>query len=190
MTAEQDRIAEICGWPNDEYRWVEAYADGRKAPRGVIVGDFNNMSPEHRNKLERLGCELEWSDEGTECGDCELWTQTEPDSHSWRAEDYYHIHRGEILCAACWRTIWENEKEAARQRGIDAGIDAYDAGDLDFAGPVRLYLSRGMAEHRDELQALADAAAAEELRRLRAEGPPECSVCRGRHGLEVIHACE
>jgi len=189
MTAEQDRIAEICGGPDGEYRWVEAYADGRTPPRGIIAGDFNNMSPEHQTELERLGCELEWSDGGAECGDCGLWTQTEPDSYSWRAEEHYHIHRSEILCVGCWRAVCSAAQEDARQRGTNAGGDAYDAGDLDFTGPVRMYLPEAMAEHRDELQAIADAAAVEEIRRLRA-GPPECSICRGRHGLEIIHECE
>jgi hypothetical protein len=193
MTAEQERIKEICGWADDgdesEYRWVEAYADGRRPRGGIIVGNFNNMSRKHQRALERFGCELEWSDGGTECDDCGLWIQTEPRGFVWHADDHYHVRPGEILCAACWRTIWENEQDNARQRGTDAGGEAYEDGDL---GPVRLYLSEGMAKYKAELQAIADQAAVEELRRLRAEdpGPPECSICRGRHGREIIHACE
>jgi hypothetical protein len=50
--------------------------------------------------LERLGVELEWSDEWQTCSNCSKLYRTEPDSYSWK-RSYVQFEDGDQLCEDC-----------------------------------------------------------------------------------------
>jgi len=50
--------------------------------------------------LERVGAEIEWCDEWTDCQGCYRAVRTEPDSYSWQAS-YAVLNECEIFCRDC-----------------------------------------------------------------------------------------
>lgn len=50
-------------------------------------------------ELEKLGCELEWSDEWAACDGCGFLVRTQPDSYSWKRS--YVEQDGDIVCFKC-----------------------------------------------------------------------------------------
>ena len=75
--------------------------------------------------LERIGAEIEWSDEWTECQECWRIVRTEPDSYSWR-RSYHQTEDGEVYCAEC--TLRDGESVIAEYVN-----DAHKC--ITFAGP-------------------------------------------------------
>lgn len=71
--------------------------------------------PEHICKLfEKLGVEIEWSDEWTTCDDCSKLIRTSPDCWDWKP--YYNkagIERGECVCLDCCPEEEETEEESS-----------------------------------------------------------------------------
>lgn len=82
---------------------------------GIIVfGNFNAVTRYTENKfvtlddtparlaklLEKLGCELEWSDEWTWCDQCGKAVRSKPDSYSWRPY-YMDDGCGSLICGDC-----------------------------------------------------------------------------------------
>src|ERR1019366_1344343 len=78
-------------------QWFDEYADGRSAPNGIVAANWNNADtydkelqkrityPERIESrlcaiFEKLGVEIEWSDQVSSCSDCGKCIQTEPDS--------------------------------------------------------------------------------------------------------------
>ena len=49
--------------------------------------------------FEKLGVEMEWSDEWTDCHDCSALVRTSPDSYCWRPS--YVIYDGGLYCLEC-----------------------------------------------------------------------------------------
>lgn len=81
----------------------------------VACGNWNNISEWdkdlHRSVtidgtvgrlaavLEKLGCELEWSDEWADCSECGKLIRTSPDSYSWTPS--YIAQDCEVYCTDC-----------------------------------------------------------------------------------------
>src|SRR5688572_13582179 len=88
--------------------WYSEYADGRDAGKGILAANWNHFprlnagswprTPESETAqeynwsrkgrrfgdiLERMGYQLEWSDQVSRCDDCGGCIQTEPDCHGW-----------------------------------------------------------------------------------------------------------
>ena len=49
--------------------------------------------------FEKLGIEIEWSDEWATCENCGKLVRTEPDGYSWKPS--YTLGEGELLCHEC-----------------------------------------------------------------------------------------
>ena len=86
---------------------------------GVTVNDFN--SPLSRWKsddprvtfpkrlaesLERMGANIEWSDEWYSCGSCGRAVRSQPNSYQWKPS--YLMGEGEICCLDCARDMGED----------------------------------------------------------------------------------
>lgn len=59
-----------------------------------------NRMPRAAEILERLGCEIEWSDEWTTCCDCGRAVRMQPDSYDWQPS-YVVFNDCEIVCENC-----------------------------------------------------------------------------------------
>ena len=100
-----------------DIQWAERYGEpGYTDPEsGVILfADWNTIrcdpiTPENRHReqnvvarigklAEKLGAEIEWSDEWYTC-ECGSAIRTEPDSYSWKPS--YIMGDGEITCKTC-----------------------------------------------------------------------------------------
>jgi len=106
-------------WRIEDVQWHSAgyaepgYTDPEDA--AIVCGNWNDISKfeeetrTHKTVdnticrlarvLEKLGCELEWSDEWSECHDCCRLVRTSPDSYSWKPS--YNIDEGSLLCLDC-----------------------------------------------------------------------------------------
>lgn len=86
---------------------------GYHSETGVIaLGNWNNIYENHNNPetrdntptrvadlLEKLGVDLEWSDEWTSCSGCGGLLRTTPDSYSWKM--FGKVEDGEVYCGEC-----------------------------------------------------------------------------------------
>lgn len=99
-----------------QFSFASDYAEpGYDTPdKGIIFGNWNPVcgfdKPKADQKrdpvsklarvLEHVGCELEWEDEWTTCGDCGKAVRTSPDCYSWTP--YYRIvNECELVCLDC-----------------------------------------------------------------------------------------
>lgn len=82
-------VVALGNW-NDITRYDEAtraFEDVDRSPSAISAA------------LEKLGCELEWSDEWARCDGCGHLVRTQPDSYSWKRS--YVETDGDILCFKC-----------------------------------------------------------------------------------------
>lgn len=79
---------------------IERYENGAKTNLMKRLGDL----------FERIGADIEWSDEWTACHECGKVVRTQPDSHWWKPSA--HVGEGSIVCFEC-----EPETEDERKRG-------------------------------------------------------------------------
>lgn len=98
------------------FSFAPDYAErGYSSPeRGIVFGNWNPVCgfnvPKSEQKrdpviklariLEKCGCELEWEDEWSTCGDCGKAVRTSPDSYGWTAA-YRILNDCEIICLEC-----------------------------------------------------------------------------------------
>lgn len=106
--------------------WSHEWADGRDAPKGIAYANWNDIGGYgERNQyserartlmrrvcdlLERVGVEIEWSDQVDTCDDCGGLIQTSPDSYSWQPD--FVIGDGCITCEKCTLNDAENYLES------------------------------------------------------------------------------
>ncbi len=83
------------------------YAEpGYSAKGPILTGNWNEVDGDNGlvkrvgDILEKIGCELEWQDEWTSCGDCGKLVRTEPDSYSW-TRSYDIVNECELICHNC-----------------------------------------------------------------------------------------
>ena len=111
-------VIRIADERNFEVSWAESYGEpGYDAPKlGIVFANWNNpdrynRETGHREEVnkdgerfcrifEKMGFEIEWSDEWYTC-DCGKAVRTVEDSYSWTPS--YRIIRGELFCLECAR---------------------------------------------------------------------------------------
>lgn len=120
---QRERASKLLEAFRDEYdlQWSHAYAEpGYADPEtGMIVfGNWNNRTAYDRetnertvtdnrperlgNILEKLGCDLQWSDEWATCGGCGKAVRTQPDSWGWTPSyNEKMLQAGEFVCLTC-----------------------------------------------------------------------------------------
>lgn len=129
----------------------EGYAEpGYKTPESGIIatGNWNNITkyvngqhitlndyPSRIGRLfERLGVEIEWSDEWTECSNCYKLIRTSADSYSWQPS--YVMGDGEIECSECIAEHAEEHLKELEGRtstcNTISGIDPEDHGYVKY----------------------------------------------------------
>jgi hypothetical protein len=59
----------------------------------------SNLPKRLGDLFERMGIEIEWSDEWASCSDCGKLVRTQPDSYCWKPS--FTLGDGELLCREC-----------------------------------------------------------------------------------------
>ncbi len=75
----------------DNMRFAPGYAErGYDVPtKGVLFADWNKFPRDFDKVLERAGYAVEWSDEWSQCDDCQRAFRTSADSYCWTPEGVY-----------------------------------------------------------------------------------------------------
>jgi len=76
-----DESVIVLGNWNDKTKYVQGIVGGRPTRHAPIT--TSNIPTRLGNALERIGVELEWSDEWTTCGECYRALRTQGDSYGW-----------------------------------------------------------------------------------------------------------
>ncbi len=109
----------------EDIQFFTEYAEpGYLCTSGVIAAGNWNKCSKYANKerivtdssskqfgdmLEKMGIDIEWSDEWSSCNDCNGLVRTQPDGNWW--EPHYHILDGEILCSECYEKQRDDTEE-------------------------------------------------------------------------------
>jgi len=117
------RMAERCGWQVrnaiEDIRWAPGYAEpGYSSKHGMILlANWNTVDEYNRQTqsreivpggdlpkrlcdiLEYIGVDIEWSDEWTECSECNRTFRTSPDGFDWKMASA--VVGEEMLCHEC-----------------------------------------------------------------------------------------
>ena len=105
----------------------------------VFCGNWNRKAPGRNHivtLIEAAGGETEWSDEWTECDECNKIVRTSPDSYSWRRSYWHNEGTGECICEGC-TVKYRMEEYVAALTGNDSAADTFDV-DFDEHGYTRL----------------------------------------------------
>lgn len=94
---ERDANSEI-----EDMGFAREYAErGYTQPKkGILFANWNRLPEELGDILERMGYEIEWSDEWTTCEGCNRAIRTSPDNHGWK-QAYVIYDNCEIFCIDC-----------------------------------------------------------------------------------------
>ena len=127
-TYDKNRETDICLYPDG---YVEpGYPDGP-----VVIANWNEH-PKLEAALDRLGIEMDWSDEYVECDNCYRLFRTSPDSHGWRM--YGDIFDGYAVCAECMRKdILGYLREYANEP--ERAVTWADSSDLEELGCTNVF---------------------------------------------------
>ncbi len=89
------------GYGSDDTVIVLGDWNPKRFPRGddAPLSKAENIGPRLANALEKVGAEIQWLDEWTECQNCYRAIRTEPDSYSWRPA--FAWLSDEIICSRC-----------------------------------------------------------------------------------------
>jgi hypothetical protein len=83
--------------------------------------------------FEKMGIEGEWSDEWSECTECNKLVRTSPDSYSWQRSYWFPEDSGEIICRECVKN--DPEEYLRAHEGCTTScitIDEIDPADHDY----------------------------------------------------------
>ena len=154
----------------EQCEWADGWAEHepeRDAPHGVVMANWNNgvlaLVERYMGRLpSREQVVLEWSDQVSTCGGCNLAVRTSPDCMSWRPQ--FVVARGELLCRACVESDPERVRESLERehgkrympelpdwfpaRAVECE-SCYERGDWQEHGEQRLTLCPRCAEERD-----------------------------------------
>jgi hypothetical protein len=120
-------------------QWFEGYANAdASGDKGVLSANWNHVSRETQNLLERAGYSLDWCDAVCGCSGCYKAIQTQPSHYGWKPE--YVALDGEILCEECVKedpsSILDeyrgNPAKALTLDGIDLADHGYARVEQDF----------------------------------------------------------
>jgi hypothetical protein len=108
------------------------YAEpGYSADGPILTGNWNSVEGDNGlvkrvgNILEKIGCELEWEDEWSTCGDCGGLVRTEPTSYHW-TPSYAFVYECELLCLNCLKkdlVPYLEEMEGNSSKAITFDVD-------------------------------------------------------------------
>lgn len=111
----------------EDVRVFDGYAEPGYDAEVVAIGNWNVVDEYDREKrervpveggylikrlgdaFERIGVEIEWSDEWRECDDCNRIVRVQPDSHGW--EPHYHDTSDGLSCSDCFAKYHEEAEE-------------------------------------------------------------------------------
>ncbi len=131
-----------------EIEWVPGYSEPGYGPAelGVYLANWNPKSfrrgckgesgyqpevPTFESRagelLERLGADLEWSDEWSTCGDCGNAVRTSPDGYSW-TPSYVLLNECELVCSECL----SDDPEALAEH-LEGSTDRADTFGVDWS---------------------------------------------------------
>src|SRR5579864_2403777 len=147
----------------DAIQWAPEWADNRDQPKnGIAYADWNDIGGyRDENKfskrartllkrvgdlLERIGVELDWSDQVSTCDGCGKLIQTEPDSYSWQPE--YVVGDGDITCAKCLEDDSESYLEGLEGDEHKSCICTVDPADYGYV-KIAEELERGFHPGQD-----------------------------------------
>jgi hypothetical protein len=150
------RVADICERSRGHMQYTEFHFAGYGEPGyddpeiGIIAtGNWNNDDTYDQEKrervvtstlpsrvaevLEKLGVEIEWSDEWSSCSDCGKLVRTSADSYCWQPS--YVCGDGELLCHECveqdpeehLKSLEDNERACNTIDSIDPADHGYIA---------------------------------------------------------------
>lgn len=146
-----DIIERSNSWHIQDIRLHEGYAEpGYRTPESGIIatGNWNDVTkyvndnritisdyPSRIARLfEKLGVEIEWSDEWTTCGNCYKLVRTSADSYGWQPS--YVMYDGELECAECIAEHPEDHLESLEDNPNNcntiSSIDPTDHGYVKF----------------------------------------------------------
>lgn len=99
--SDPEALIVTANWNNDKPCIKESFVDeDSDNPEALItIG----------NALEKLGCDVEWSDEWTVCSICHKLVRTQPNSYSWTQS--YYTKDCYIICHECIK----NDKSLAQE---------------------------------------------------------------------------
>lgn len=86
----------------ERMNYAADYAEpGYHSPeKGILFANWNYFPRGITDLLERMGYEIEWSDEWSTCSDCGKAVRTSADSYSWQPS-YFIMNECEIYCKDC-----------------------------------------------------------------------------------------
>lgn len=102
-----DAVIVLGDWNPRNVRGADASEYG-----GAPIDRWTSTDPEVTlparlaRSLERVGAEIQWSDEWYQCGNCYRAVRSQADSYSWRP--YFTMGDGEITCADCLRDMGDD----------------------------------------------------------------------------------
>jgi len=114
---------------SDEIDYCLEYAEpGYSNPkRGILFGNWNHYPKRLTSILKKAGYAIEWSDEWSQCQNCNRAIRTSPDSYGWRK--YYVIYNDcEVICADCVK----NDLDAYEEYLLNKHTHA-DTFDIDWS---------------------------------------------------------
>jgi hypothetical protein len=118
-----------------DLRWYEDYANNDSCgEKGILSGDWNRVTRDVQNLLERAGYTLDWCDAVCSCGGCGKAIQTQPSHYGWKPE--YVVGDGDILCESCVEE--DPEDMLADLRGNEDKALTLDSVDLNDHGYTRV----------------------------------------------------
>jgi hypothetical protein len=153
LTSRLDEISTYDGWANEgpdvvivTGNWnAPDYYD--RVTQARVVHEGADIIVRLGKALERIGCDVEWSDQHAMCDECYRCIRTDADSMSWRPD--FHVGDGCITCVSClmssvytedvsegfarlaWCDVWANTVEEAG----DATDVSLSGCDIDQVAP-------------------------------------------------------
>jgi len=108
----------------------------KRFPRGddAPLSKSENIGPRLAGALEKVGAEVQWLDEWTECQNCFRAIRTEPDSYSWRPA-FAWLDDCSIICSRCLLENMDDSIESGEYvNNADKAITWTDGATLEREG--------------------------------------------------------
>jgi hypothetical protein len=136
----------------ESMRFAQGYAEpGYTDPsKGILFANWNYFPRGVDTILERYGFAIEWSDEWSECENCNKAIRTSGNSYSWQPS-FGMVDDCTILCADCLKGEAESYLESLENNPSTAlnisSIDPADYGYVKVEGDFQNGLHEGMNDN-------------------------------------------
>jgi hypothetical protein len=154
-------IKVVCGEEYGDYEIVhdlttEGYAEpGYRSDHGIVVlGNWNpkrfprgddapltreeNRGPRLAEALERIGVDIEWYDEWSQCSHCARLFRNEPDSYSWTPSYVFFEDACEFACTDCALEHFTEELIEMHVNNSDKALTIVDDAWMEAQGFERI----------------------------------------------------